>query len=538
MKTLGNFQLFAEIKRSATGATYRGLDRRTQQLVLVKTFITDDSASAAATRFEQEAAIYARLSHPNLVKLIAYGTAEGLRYLTLEYLEGRTLRSLLQHSPHGGKLPVTIALTLFDNVLAGVAEIHRHHFIHRDLKPENILIGHDGCVKLCDFDLATSHAAQPAGSGLTGSPGYLAPEIILGEKATPAIDLFALGILLYEMLAGARPFQSTSAGGEINAIVRVAPLPITTLNPHAPAVLDELFAHLLAKKPAMRPNSAENVRSWLAQHFVLGTPETQQQRLREYLAAPENWPLPAAADFMRAEPPASPPSKPGIRRRWLAASASLMLALLLAYWGFHARTGEAPQGKTVQFTTAPLAADSLQPVHTLPKPQPQDNAAAASAPTVTPVPPAAPPAVDSAGVPPSRMLYIQSNPWAYVFVDDDSLGMTPLATPLSLSPGVHALILKNPKFPPLRLPMNLAAHSPDTLFFSLWDHVAQVELQINPWAEVYVNGERREPHAGEHTLLLLPGACELKFVHPQLGEKTETIVLRAGETRRLAINMF
>ncbi|MCK6561748.1 serine/threonine protein kinase [candidate division KSB1 bacterium] len=540
MKTLGNLQLFAEIKRSETGATYRGLDRRTGQLVLVKTFTVNGNAPEAAARFAQEAAIYAGITHPNLVKLIDYGVAEGLRYLTLEFIEGQTLRSLLQQAPQAGKLPVAIALTLFDAVLAGVAEIHRRNFIHRDLKPENILLGHDGSVKLCDFDLATSNAARPAGSGLTGSPGYLAPEIILGENATPAADLFALGILLYEMIAGGRPFQSATAGGEMNAIVRVAPLPITTVSPHAPAVLDALFERLLAKKPAARLAGAEPARIWLAQHFVLGTPETQRRRLQEYLAAPENWPLAATPAFVRAEPLEQQAAQPPKSRKWrslLAAAAGLALTALLAHWGLNAMKPEAAQERTEPPNTAMPSADSSGLTQAKPQLGQQEKAPAGKTePALPPLPHEN--AVDSAAIPPLRTLSIQSNPWAYVFVAGDSLGMTPLSAPVSLPAGKHALVLKNPNFPPVSLLLELSAHSPDTLFFSLWDHVAQLELQINPWAEVYVNGRRREPHAGEQTLLLLPGACELKFVHPQLGEKTEMIVLRAGETRRLAINMF
>ncbi len=540
MKTLGSLQLFAEIKRSETGATYRGLDPRTGQLVLVKTFTANGNAPAAAARFAQEAAIYARITHPNLVKLIDYGVAEGLRYLTLEFIEGQTLRSLLQNAPQAGKLPVAIALTVFDAVLAGVAEIHRRHFIHRDLKPENILIGHDGSVKLCDFDLATSNAARPAGSGLTGSPGYLAPEVILGENATPAADLFALGILLYEMIAGGRPFQSATAGGEMNAIVRVAPLPITTVNPHAPAVLDELFERLLAKQPAARLAGAEAVRTWLAQHFVLGTPEMQRQRLQEYLAAPENWPLALPPAFVRVELLQQQTAQPPKSRKWrplLAAATGLALTALLAQWGLNSMKPEAAQERTVSPHTATPAADSSGLTQAKPQSGQREKAPAEE------TEPALPPrpqeiAVDSAAIPPPRTLSIQSNPWAYVFLAGDSLGMTPLSAPVSLPAGKHGLVLKNPNFPPVSVPLEFSAVSPDTLFFSLWEHVAQLELQINPWAEVYVNGQRREPHAGEQTLLLLPGVCELKFVHPQLGEKTETIVLRAGETRRLAINMF
>jgi serine/threonine-protein kinase len=540
MQTLGNIQLFAEIKRSETGATYRGIDTMSQRLVVVKTFTANGGSPAAASRFEQEAQIYAGMTHPNLVQLFDYGVAGGLRYLTLEFVEGQNLRSLLTHSPHEGRLPVEIALTIFDEVLAGVAEIHRKSFIHRDLKPENILIGHDGSVKLCDFDLATSSQTRVSDTGLTGSPGYLAPEAILGEPVTPVSDIFALGILLYEMIAGVRPFQAASAGGEMNAIVRVAALPISTINPAGPAWLDELFDRLLAKKPAGRLKSAEEARAWLAQRFDCGSAATRRQRLQRYLTAAESYQALALSALERRAAESPQPQKTARRLRFAAVAGFITLAAVLVHWGSNWTTAVDSSKNFEEPTAQTISGDTLMPnIAVAPalakneKPVVRTSAAPPDDPVEV--------AADSAAVATSslpRAVFIHSNPWAYVFIDADSIGLTPLPKPLALSAGAHTLLFKNPKFPPLSLPLVISSNTPDTLNFSLWEHVAQLELEINPWAEIYVNGERRALPAGEKTLILPPGKCELRFVHPQLSEKAETIFLRPGETRRLAINMF
>lgn len=540
MKTLGNIHLFAEIKRSATGVTYRGVDTMSQRLVLVKTFAANGSASEAASRFAQEAKIYAGIAHPNVVQLINYGVAGEVRYLTLEFVEGQNLRRLLAHAPQEGKLPLEIALAIFLEILAGVAEIHRRKFVHRDLKPENILIGHDASVKLCDFDLAASSETRVADTGLTGSPGYLAPETILGEPVTPAADIFALGILLYEMIAGVRPFQAASAGGEMNAIVRVAPLPVSTINPHAPALLDELFQRLLAKKPEARFKNAEEIRNWLAQKFNLGSAATRRQRLQQYLTAPESYQSPAFSALVNAEAASPRPRKAGKRLRFAAVAGFIALAASLAYWSSNWPKADAPSEKLEEVKTQTSTVDSLaQNIATAPISRKNENLFVRASTVVANDPLEA--AGDSSAIEVGSLphaVFIHSNPWAYVFIDADSFGLTPVPEPITLSAGAHTLLLKNPKFPPVRLPLEISPATPDTLAFSLWEHVAQLELHINPWAEIFVNGEQRALPPGERTLILTPGRCELKFTHPQLGEKAETIFLQSGETRRLTINMF
>lgn len=540
MKTLGNIHLFAELKRSETGATYRGIDTMNQRLVLVKTFAANGSASEAASRFEQEAKIYAGIAHPNVVQLIDYGIADDVRYLTLEFVEGQNLRNLLAHAPQEGKLPVEIALAIFLEILAGVAEIHRRKFVHRDLKPENILIGHNGDVKLCDFDLAASSEMRIADTGLTGSPGYLAPETILGEPVTPAADIFALGILLYEMIAGVRPFQAASAGGEMNAIVRVAPLSVATINPYAPALLDELFQRLLAKKPEARCKNVEEIQVWLAQKFNLGSSEMRRQRVQAYLAAPESYQSPAFSALVNAEAVSLPRQKAGRRLRVTAVAGSLALLASLAYWSSNWTTADALSEKREEPQTQTAAMDSFaQNIAIAPTSRENENpiVRASTVAASNPIEAAGDSAALEAGSPP-QAVFIHSNPWAYIFIDADSAGLTPLPEPVALSAGAHTLLFKNPKFPPVRLPLEISPATPDTLAFSLWEHVAQLELHINPWAEIFVNGELRTLPPGEKKLILPPGRCELKFTHPQLGEKAETIFLQPGETRQLQINMF
>ncbi len=534
VKKVGNYQLIAEIKRGEHGATYRGWDAQNQRVVLIKTF--KSRGEGCSPRFAREAEAYSHLDHPNVVKLWDYGFDEGTCFLALEFVAGQDLRRVLQPA---GALPVEIAMAILHEALHGLAEIHKQNIIHRDLKPENILLSHNGEVKLCDFDLALQE--EEAAAGLTGSPGYVAPEVILGEKITPLADIFSLGVVFYEMLAGARPFQAATPGGEMNAIVRLAHLPLNKFSQNAPGV-EELLAQMLAKRATERCATARAAQQRLEQQFELGTHDTRAQLIRRYLEAPEQYQT--AGLIVRAQP--TPATKAGTAKRGWAYAAGfagiLLLSMSWLYWRAQRETGKINQPPLASLQEQKVKADSSFNGQSFDAAR---RAEERKAPTIS----AANPVVKTSAMPESTAVFIpptpvvrtilmRSNPWAYFFLNGDSLGMTPLTVTMNPATPPQQLALRNPQFPRVEIALRLETQTSDTITFSLWEQVAQLELQITPWAEVYINDEKRALAEGEKSLLLLPGRYNLRFVHAQLGEKTETIALRAGEVRRLAVNMF
>jgi serine/threonine-protein kinase len=548
MNRIGPIQLFAEIKRRENRVTYRGLDTESGRIVLVKIFapasVPDEAALA---RFQQEAAIYASLDHPNVVKLVKFGVAESRPYLALEFVEGQNLRALLlQRSP----LPNDVAISITFSLLAGSAEIHRHEIIHRDLKPENIMIGHDGVVKICDFDLAIANPIDrleqdahtsadrslSTGHWLSGSPGYFSPEAILGEPLTPRSDLFAAGVILYEMFTGAKPFAAPTTSGEMNAVIRLPHLAPSKLNRAIPAEIEQLINALLAKSPAERPKSAEAVLNRLMERFPV--PE-REQTLRRYLDDIQNYQSAIVAL------PATTPGKPAARRAnmaWrIAAVVTFVVFVASIFYLQFIKPTEASRNdqSATALETVPRA-DSLQRTvekisatgNSLPR-QPGAKVEAMktareSASTIA----------TETKAPLQRAIVVRSVPWAYLFVNGDSLGQAPRATPPLLTAQNHTFVFKKPNFPTLSYRVKIDSTTADTLVFSLWERVAQVEIRINPWAEFYLNGELQDASAKNPTLVLLPGEHHLRFKNPGLGEKTEALFLRAGETRRLEVNMF
>ena len=252
------------IARGGMAAVYRGLDYRLERPVAVKIMHQHLAADEHFTqRFIQEARQAARLAHPNIVNVFDQGQDGDITFIVMEYLPGITLRELLRDF---GQLTPHQTLDVFKAILQGLDAAHSAGIVHRDLKPENVLMADDGRIKIADFGLAraASHNTQ-TGQALLGTVAYLSPELVTGSPADIRSDLYALGIMMFEMLTGRQPFTGdqavTIAYQHANASV---PLP-STLNPNVPAQLDALVEWCTKRSPDERPPHArallEHIRS-------------------------------------------------------------------------------------------------------------------------------------------------------------------------------------------------------------------------------------------------------------------------------------
>ena len=191
---------------------YLATDLRLERLVAVKIMhghLADDSQFTA--RFIQEARSAARLAHPNVVNVFDQGQDADSAYLVMEYLPGITLRDLLQEY---GALTPQQTIDILEAILAGLAAAHRAGIVHRDLKPENVLLADDGRIKIGDFGLArAASAATAAGAALLGTIAYLSPELVTRGVADARSDIYAVGIMIFEMLTGEQPFKGEQPSG-------------------------------------------------------------------------------------------------------------------------------------------------------------------------------------------------------------------------------------------------------------------------------------------------------------------------------------
>jgi len=225
------------------------------RLVAIKIFPKELATGEARQRFIQEARVVGQLSHPSIITLHDMGIDEATQtpYLVMEFLEGQPLDRILDK----GSIPFPKACAWAAEVASALGMAHRKGVIHGDVKPANMLITDDGRVKLMDFGMARLASRDSAATPLAGTPAYWCPEQIVGKPQDARSDLFSLGVVLYEMVTGQRPFDADSLQGICGRVLSSTPLPPSHANPSVPAAFDEVVARCLAKDPAARHATAD-----------------------------------------------------------------------------------------------------------------------------------------------------------------------------------------------------------------------------------------------------------------------------------------
>jgi serine/threonine-protein kinase len=263
----GRYRIERVLGRGGMGTVYLARQTALDRDVALKVISVDEGALAeqAVARFEQEMRVTARIEHPNTVRLYDSGSAAGRGlYLAMEYLPGRTLRALLDAE---GALAPARAARIAQQIARALAAAHRERIVHRDLKPENVMLldhfGEPDFVKVLDFGIARFLDAQTARMTQTGAvlgtPAYMSPEQAQGQEVDARADLYALGVMLYEMLGGRAPLLRDTALSTLMAHVNETPRPLAEVAPGAPPALADLVMALLEKSPERRPSDAASV---------------------------------------------------------------------------------------------------------------------------------------------------------------------------------------------------------------------------------------------------------------------------------------
>jgi serine/threonine-protein kinase len=253
------FELLELVAEGGMGEVYCGLDHHTGQRVAIKRLKAGTGAGQAEllARFTREAEILRRLDHPNIVKMLAVMEGAEQHSIVMEYVAGGSLRRELRQRP---VLPPVEALLLTLEIADALSGAHRLRVIHRDIKPENVLIALDGSVKLADFGLARiGDRSFTAPGTVLGTVAYLSPEVLGGQEVDARTDLWSLGIVLFEMSSGVRPFVAPTPGATLSAILEQPVPSLHSVCPSAPARLVALTSRLLQKDRERRSASAEEV---------------------------------------------------------------------------------------------------------------------------------------------------------------------------------------------------------------------------------------------------------------------------------------
>jgi serine/threonine-protein kinase len=341
-RTLGDFQVLRRLGAGGMGQVYlaRQLSlKREVALKLLKSELVGNET--ALKRFQAEAEAVARISHPNIVQVYAVGEQDGLRFMALEYVEGRNLREFLARK---GPPELPVALAVIRQVAQALQRASELGIVHRDVKPENILLTRRGEVKVTDFGLSrlTAEDAQPLNltqSGVTlGTPLYMAPEQVRGQPTDHRTDLYSLGVTCYHLLAGHPPFTGANAMDVAMKHVHEPPPPLAGVRPDLPADLCGIVHRLMAKRPEERYPTAKDVLRDLAR-VRAGQPVGQTMPVPTSGLMPSlgDAPPPAGGSAFAfsgpaAAPAVAPPANPWPGRA--AGGLAVLVTFVGGWWAF------------------------------------------------------------------------------------------------------------------------------------------------------------------------------------------------------------
>ena len=264
------YRLLAEIGAGEMAVVFKGEDTWRGVPVMVKvlrqTYVEDEAFLA---RLQSQAQAVAGLAHPRIVATYELGQEGDYHYLVMEFVEGPTLKELILE---GAPFSIGQALDIAIQICTAVGYAHRVGIVHGDIKPQNVFVSDDGQVKVADFGIACALSSAPVVEGeiVWGTPHYFSPEQAAGENVSPASDVYSIGILLYEMLTGHLPFEAETGIGVALKHLREEPVPLRQLNPDVPLQVERIVRKVMAKEPAARYRTADQLGRILDSYRRLG----------------------------------------------------------------------------------------------------------------------------------------------------------------------------------------------------------------------------------------------------------------------------
>ncbi|HLI71730.1 MAG TPA: serine/threonine-protein kinase [Ktedonobacteraceae bacterium] len=256
---IDHYEIIRMLGHGGMSRVYLATDLRDQRTVVLK-FPNDELIGDIAVfeRYRREAEIGSRLNHPYVQHLLYTDEKRSEEYLVVEYIQGKTLREVLA-ARDGKPLPPDEALRIIEQVCEALAYCHEHGVYHRDIKPENIMLQNDGSVKIIDFGIALLEGARRVTwrglSGTVGTPDYMSPEQLRGQRGTASSDIYSVGMILYEMLCGHTPFEGENVFAIMNQHVSQDPPSIRQFNPNISAPLETVVMHAIRRDADKRYQS-------------------------------------------------------------------------------------------------------------------------------------------------------------------------------------------------------------------------------------------------------------------------------------------
>ncbi|MFZ2268322.1 MAG: serine/threonine-protein kinase [Azonexus sp.] len=456
---LGRFKITGTLGQGAMGTVYRAHDPLLDRTVAIKTVgcagMSREEAAAFEERFYCEARSAGRLNHPNIVTIHDVGRSDDLAYIAMEYLNGHSLREILDSSV---VLPVERSADIAAQIADGLAFAHANGVVHRDIKPANIMVFDNGTVKIADFGVAQmSSGAQTVAGATFGSPKYMSPEQVSGQKVDGRSDVFSLGAVFYEMLVGRPPFTGDDLHAILYQVLNGAPPLPSTFIPNLPHGFDRIVARALAKNPDKRFQSVAEMAAALRKYRRI-VRQAEKEQLGAGAAPATAGPGDATMLVKTVKAPVPAKKVKAPKANALRYAVPLFLLVVLVGW--------------LVFNAAQPSASAASPA-SVPVPDKQAAEPAPAAPALASVEPAqvepgkapvalvpAPAAGGEAEVAKAPAgngrIRLAIAPWGEVRVDGKMLGVSPPLNEIRLPAGKHSIEIRNGNFAPHRQTIDLA----------------------------------------------------------------------------------
>jgi len=471
-------------------------------------------------RFKREAKILASLDHPNIIKVLDFGTHGKYFYISFEYFKGTSLREVIKKNDINDKDKKQIVI----QILQGMHEAHSNNIIHRDIKPENIFVDHAMNVKIGDFGLALSKTESfvTSKSAIVGTPCYMSPEQVSGDVITPQTDLFSFGIVIYELFTGINPFLGNDVNESINNIITKDYKTILQELKTLPEAIAELVNNTIVRSNTKRCKSALEAMKMLGVEPSFNTIVDNNNVFRKKI------------------------KQENLQQKIYYSIAAATVLFLLIYVVFFVNKKESSKSMTTpeSIQNETLNADSMTDSLQNNTPVSENNTAVIPTVDKTLIP-ANDGTTTSGNNDPERVekptenvatvltfgeLLVECSPWGNIIIDGTQIDTTPLEKPLRLETGEHKLVLSHPQFPSYRETISIKANALYTVKVNLDTLYGYVDCKVFPWGELYVNGEHIGQTPLANSLQLVPGRYTFRITNPHFATLNDTVVVRRNDT--------
>ncbi len=506
------FEIIETLKKDSQAGVYLANHIYLNKRIILKSLDTSNlNDQTILHRFKREAKILAHLDHPNIIKVLDFGTYQNYFYISFEYFEADSLRNFLKKK----KIELNEFEKIVSQILAGLDYAHSKNIIHRDLKPENILIDSNLKIKIADFGLALSEdeVQVTQKESIVGTPSYMSPEQIRGEKLNPSSDIFSLGIILFEILIGSNPFVGKDITSTINNILFLEREILEQKLISIPEKWKSIILKCLEKSVEKRYKSVKEILSEAG--LEIETTEVKKEK----------------KSFLKF-------SFTTILLSTFSIIFIISLILLIAKMSSSTEK-EITQPEKITSSDVPNSSfdlgvnqsnspeiseanrqmnenllsdqNSNQKLNELILPEQKD--------------------VENEGE-----LFITCSPWADIFINDQKVETTPLKEPIKLKSGKYQLKLVHPNFPSIDTVIEIKSNKLNRLDFNFYENYGYILFQIIPWGEIKINEKNYGTTPLPKPIIIKPGRQILNIYNPNFGLYIDTILVQKGETLLYRLN--